>query len=131
LAAIKGARYLDLGAHDVIATVATDGMELYRSETDKILQRRYDGVFDALTAAEVAGRFLAGTATDHLLELSHRDRRRIFNLGYFTWVEQQGVSIEDFTARRAGSFWRGLRDLIPAWDERIEAFNRETGVRVD
>ena len=30
-------------------------------------------------------------ATDHLLELTHVERERIFNLGYFTWVEQQGV----------------------------------------
>ena len=43
---------------------------------------------------------LLGTATDHFLELGRVERERIFNLGYFTWVEQQGVSLEDFQARR-------------------------------
>lgn len=128
LAAIKVARYLDLGPRDVVATVATDGMELYRSEIDKILRLRFGGEFDALTAAEVAGRFLAGTTTDHLLELSYRERLRIFNLGYFTWVEQQGIASEEFTARREAGFWRDLLDLLPAWDELIREFNHRTGV---
>jgi cysteine synthase len=131
LTAIKTAKYLDLGEDDLVVTVATDGAELYTSELDKIGGRDYRDGFDAIHAAEVFGEHLAGTTVDYFRELSRPERERIFNLGYFTWVEQQGVSIEDFTARRAGSFWRGLRDLIPAWDERIEAFNRETGVRVD
>jgi hypothetical protein len=63
-----------------------------------------------------------------LQELSRVDRERIFNLGYFTWVEQQGISLEDFTARKHQRFWQGLRELIPAWDRGIEEFNRRTGV---
>ena len=47
---------------------------------------------------------------DHLIELGHIDRERIFNLGYFTWVEQQGVSLADFDRRRDQSFWQGLRE---------------------
>jgi hypothetical protein len=53
------------------------------------------------------------------------DRARIFNLGYYTWVEQQGVSVAEFTARRVQSFWRDLLKLLPAWDEMIAEFNRE------
>ncbi len=51
----------------------------------------------------------------------------MFNLGYFTWVEQQGVSVEDFVARRRRSFWTELLPLVPRWDAMIEAFNQETG----
>ena len=130
LGAIKTAKYLGLGERDVLMTVATDGAELYTSEYDKIAKRDYVGGVDEVASAEIFGQHLAGVATDNLLELSLRERERIFNLGYFTWVEQQGVSIEDFTVRRHQSFWRSLQDLIPAWDERIEAFNRETGVGV-
>ncbi len=126
LAAIKLARYRDLGPDDAIITVATDGANLYGSERDKALAARFDGRFDALAAAETFGEHLAGMGTDHLLEASHVDRARMFNLGYFTWVEQQGVSLEDFTARRESSFWTGLREYIPRWDALIEAFNRET-----
>ncbi|MEM9459197.1 MAG: pyridoxal-5'-phosphate-dependent protein subunit beta [Myxococcota bacterium] len=127
LAAIKLARYRGLGPDDVVITVATDGAELYRSERDKSLQGRFGGRFDRVTAAETFGEHLAGMGPDHLLETTHTDRTRMFNLGYFTWVEQQGVSVEDFVARREPSFWAQLESLVPRWDEMIEAFNRETG----
>jgi cysteine synthase A len=52
----------------------------------------------------------------------------VFNLGYFTWVEQQGVSVEDFTARRSQRFWRDLRDQLPLWDSMIEELNARTGL---
>jgi len=128
LAAIKTAKYLELGPSDVIATVATDGEELYRSEHDKILAQRFAGGFDEVSAGEVFGQHLSGVRTDHYLEMSHIDRQRIFNLGYFTWVEQQGISIEDFVSRREPAFWHRLLDLIPAWDEMIAEFNRHVGL---
>ena len=128
VAAVKLAKRLGLGPDDLVLTVATDAAELYRSEREKTLARDYPGGFDALHAAEVFGRHLAGAAPDHLLELTHHDRQRIFNLGYYTWVEQQGVPLERFEARRRPEFWRGLRELLPAWDERIEEVNRRTGL---
>jgi hypothetical protein len=54
---------------------------------------------------------------------------RIFNLGYYTWVEQQGVSLADFQKRRSQDFWRGLRELLPAWDAMIDEFNSRTGAQ--
>ncbi len=127
LAAIKIAKYYDMDENDVILTVATDGAELYDSERDKQMAAR-GGRFETLDAAEIVSRYLLGIGVDHLRELSHVDRRRIFNLGYFTWVEQQGISVEDFKKREHQSFWVGLRDLVGAWDKRIVEFNRETGV---
>lgn len=126
LAAIKTAKYFGLGENDVLMTVATDGAELYSTEQEKTLSRDYPNGFEALDAAEVFGQHLLGTATDNLVELTHRDRERVFNLGYFTWVEQQGISLEDFVARREQKFWRDLHDLLEAWDERIDEFNRTT-----
>jgi cysteine synthase len=127
LAAIKTARQLDLGPDDVIVTVATDGGALYLSEIPKIVAKRCGGRFDAVSAGEVWGRDLAATTTDHVQELGHADRRRIFNLGYFTWVEQQGVSLEEFDARLKQSFWDGLLELVPAWDAMIAEFNAKSG----
>jgi hypothetical protein len=63
-----------------------------------------------------------------VLDLRHPDRKRIFNLGYFTWVEQHGVSVEEFNARSSQSFWDGLLDLVPAWDAMIAEFNAKSGV---
>ncbi len=129
VAAIKVARHYDLGADDVIMTVATDSAQLYASERQSFIKRHYPEGFDEINAGEVFSRHLEGVVDDHVLELTHTERKRIFNLGYYTWVEQQGVSVEDFDRRRDQSFWRGLVDELPAWDRMIEEFNAETGVK--
>jgi len=128
LAAIKTAKRLELGADEAIVTVATDGAELYTSELAKIRDKRFAGRFDRAAAAEIADAHLGAIDVDHTLVLDPRDRDRIFNLGYFTWVEQQGVSVDDFERRRSQNFWVGLRPLLPRWDAMIEDFNRESGV---
>ncbi len=129
VASIQLAKALDLGPNEAVATVATDGAALYASEIDKALAKHFPRGFGAAEARATFEEELAGAAPEHLLELSDRDRDRIFNLGYFTWVEQQGVALADFERRRSQSFWQGLRALVPAWDERIRAFDEETGVR--
>jgi hypothetical protein len=128
LAAIKAARALGMGPNDVVVTVATDGAAMYGTEKDKALARDFPDGFDDTAAAETFDRSIEGAGTDHFLELGERDRERVFNLGYFTWVEQQGVSVEDFTARRSQRFWRDIRDELPLWDSMIEELNARTGL---
>jgi cysteine synthase len=128
VAAIKTARHLDYGPDDVVMTVATDSADLYRSERQSYLARRYPDGFDEVSAGEIFSRHLEGVVDDHVLELTHRDRKRVFNLGYYTWVEQQGVSVADFDRRRDSQFWQGLVDSIPAWDRLIAELNAEVGV---
>ncbi|MCC6749005.1 MAG: pyridoxal-5'-phosphate-dependent protein subunit beta [Deltaproteobacteria bacterium] len=130
LAAIKTARYLGLGEEDLLLTVATDDAQMYGSEREKTLARYFPAGFDTVSAAEVFGQHLLGLGTDQLIELTELDRQRIFNLGYFTWVEQQGVSLPEFVARRHPQFWRDLRGLLPVWDEMITELNgRIAGAR--
>jgi len=124
LGAIKMAKYLGLGPDDVIVTVATDGAEMYGTEIEKIRSETYGGMFDEFSAAEAYGRYMLGMTTDNMQEMNLRDRERVFNLGYYTWVEQQGVSLSDFDVRRDQSFWNGLMDAVPAWDKMIDDFNR-------
>ncbi|MGI9522723.1 MAG: pyridoxal-5'-phosphate-dependent protein subunit beta [Hyphomicrobiaceae bacterium] len=126
LGAIKVAKYLGLGADDALLTIATDGAEMYGTELGKCSRETFVCGFDTHSAAEVFGRYLLGAATDHTLEMKRHDRDRIFNLGYYTWVEQQDVSVEDFDIRRDPAFWDGLMDLVPTWDRMIEAFNEFT-----
>jgi cysteine synthase len=130
LGAIKVAKHYGFGPDDVIVTVATDGAAMYSSEREIALGRYFPKGFDEVAAAEVYGEHLLGAATDHVLELTHRDRERIFNLGYYTWVEQQGVPLEEFEARRDPAFWSGLRELVPAWDDLIDDVNSRTGLLV-
>jgi cysteine synthase len=128
VASIKTAKLLGLGTDDVIVTVATDGAALYRTEVDKVLAREFANGFGENEAAETFGRSLEGQGTGEMLQLTDGDRERIFNLGYFTWVEQQGVSVQDFLARKDQGFWRGLRGELPRWDEAIRSFNARTGM---
>lgn len=130
LAAVKTAKYLRLGPDDVIITVATDGARMYGSERERIAARDFPDGFARADAAGVFGRWMLGTGPGDLLETTLADRNRIFNLGYYTWVEQQGVSLADFEARRDQRFWTGLRDLLPAWDAMITEFNERTGLAV-
>ena len=129
LAGIKTAKALDLGPDDVVVTVATDGAAMYRSERELALERYFPEGFDEVAASEAFGEHLLGAASDHVRELTHEERLRIFNLGYFTWVEQQGVPIEEFVARRRPEFWAGVRAHAAEWDEAIDEFNERTGVR--
>ncbi|MEM7166158.1 MAG: pyridoxal-5'-phosphate-dependent protein subunit beta [Planctomycetota bacterium] len=129
LAAIKVAKHSDLGPDDLILTIATDGAALYPSELEKIGARDFPTGLDEAAAASVCEGHVLGADTDNMLELDDRQRRRIFNLGYFTWVEQRGVSLEDFVARRERKFWDDLAALPAAWDPLIESFNARTGVQ--
>ena len=129
LAAVKTAKLLNLGPDDALLTVATDGDAMYASEHQRALARDFGGRCDRSAVAAAFERWILGADTAHTRVLDDAERRRIFNLGYFTWVEQRGVSIEDFVARREQGFWRGLRDRLPAWDAMIEQFNGRTGAR--
>jgi cysteine synthase len=126
LGAIKVAKHFRLGSEDVVATVATDGAAMYDTERKIAVERRFGGDFDELSAAEAFGEHVLGATTDNLLELTSEDRDRIFNLGYYTWVEQQGVSLEDFVARRDPGFWTRTRALATDWDLLIDDFNART-----
>jgi hypothetical protein len=126
LAAIKTAKLLDLGDDDAIVTVATDGGAMYPSERSKTLAGRFGGRFDDVDAGEVFGEHLADVTTEHMIECTEADRRRIFNLGYYTWVEQQGTPFDLFEERRGQEFWRALRRYVGVWDEMITDFNART-----
>ncbi|MGI9052010.1 MAG: pyridoxal-5'-phosphate-dependent protein subunit beta [Ilumatobacteraceae bacterium] len=123
LAAIKTARLLGYGPDEAIVTIATDGGAMYPSERAALLAARFGGEFTDLDAAEVFGRHLGTADTDNVLQCTERDRSRIFNLGYYTWVEQQGTPLELFEQRREQGFWRGLRRYLGVWDEMITEFN--------
>ena len=130
VAAIKVAKYHGYGREDVIVAVATDGGEMYDSEIEKISKRDHPDGFDGRSAAAAFAQHLDGADTDHVLELGAVGRNRIFNLGYYTWVEQQGIEFEDFEARRDQSFWKGLQPFLERWDGMIDEFNERTGVTI-
>ena len=86
------------------------------------------GPYTERQAAVDRERFLLGATTDHLKELGYYDCKAVHNLKYFTWVEQQGKTVEQLNALWSPAFWEDLAAELPRWDEQIAAFNRDTGV---
>jgi cysteine synthase A len=127
LSSIKFAKYYELGRNDVVLTVLTDSMELYDSRLHEM--REEFGAYSEIDAAAHFARYLQGVTTDHLLELSYVDRRRIHNLKYFTWIEQQGKTYEEIMAQWYDrDYWTELQAQIPQIDALIEEFNQEVGL---
>ncbi len=122
LASIKLAKYMNLSSDEAILTVATDGADLYSTELEKI-KKDFVGSYDTTACAELYGQYFQGSTTDHMLELNQRDKERIFNLGYYTWVEQQGVDLSHFEARRNQDFWDQHLQSMLDLDEEIDRFN--------
>ncbi len=127
VAAVAVARHFELGPEDVVLTVATDGAPMYSMERSARVRRDFPRGLSGSAARAVLGQDLQEASHSELLELRHQDRTRIFNLGYFTWVEQQGVSMADFEVRRHQAFWDGLTEQLAAWDELILEFNGQIG----
>jgi hypothetical protein len=127
VAAIKVAKRLDLGENDLLVTLATDSAALYASERRKFCAAHYPSGFDEVNAGEVFGQHLLGIADNDVLELTHHERSRIFNLGYYTWIEQQGVALETFEQRRSQDFWNTLQNQLPELDALINEFNKSGG----
>jgi len=127
LSSIKFAKYYELGEQDVILTVATDSMEMYES---RIVELRDElGEFSDLDAAGAYHRFLMGAATDNMLELGYYDRKRIHNLKYYTWVEQQGKTYEEIQAQwYDADYWTNLQPETEAIDRLIDSFNERVGL---
>ena len=118
---------MGLGEDDVLLTVATDGAEMYQSQIETAGAKHHSGGLSEVEAAEAFGQHLLGAGIDHVSELGRFERERIFNLGYYTWVEQQGTSLGEFESRRDPGFWDGLMKLATVWDEMIGELNADIG----
>ena len=122
IASIKLAKKMKLTKNDAIITVATDRADLYETELAKT-KKQFSKIYDQVTCAEIFAKNFEAITVDHTLELSQIDKERIFNLGYYTWVEQQGTSLEEFESRRNQSFWdKHYTDMI-SLDPKIKEFN--------
>jgi cysteine synthase A len=125
LGAVKLAKYYELDSRDIVVTVFTDSLELYGSRLRELTAER--GEYDDRQAVR-DHELLMNQAIDHVLELGHYDRKRIHNLKYYTWIEQQGKDLAELNAQwdRHREYWGGIHALAPRIDALIEDFNRRT-----
>ncbi|MBN1230812.1 MAG: pyridoxal-phosphate dependent enzyme [Anaerolineales bacterium] len=127
LSSIKMAKYYEMGSDDIVLTILTDSMELYSSRLKEM--HKEIGDYTQLDAAATYARYLMGESTDNLKELNYEDRRRVHNLKYFTWVEQQGKTYpEILEIWERDDFWTDIQKQIPEMDALIEEFNAKTGL---
>ena len=128
LCCIKMAKYYELTEHDVVATVLTDSAVMYGSRIEE-LNEMY-GPYNATEAAVDHNLHMLGVRTDSMLELTYADRKRIHNLKYYTWVEQQGKDVEDLNALwyDTEGTWDAVHKQAAELDELIDAFNEASGV---
>jgi cysteine synthase A len=127
LSSIKFAKWYELGEQDIVLTVWTDSMELYESRLRELHEEH--GEYTAVDAAADYHRYLLGCTMDYVEELGYWDQKRIHNLKYFTWVEQQGKTFEEIQAQwYQPDYWTGIHDQIDEIDALIEQFNEMTGL---
>jgi cysteine synthase len=127
LSAIKMAKYYEMGSEDIIITVLTDSMQLYQS---RLVEMRNElGEYSKTEAAAHYARFIQGEDTAHTLELTYEARRRVHNLKYYTWVEQQGRTFEELNSQWYDrDYWTDLQAQIPEIDALIVEFNSQVGL---
>lgn len=124
LAAIKTAKYYEMGERDVVMTVFTDSVEMYRSRLAELSDERGD--YSELQAAMDFAGPLAQQGIDFYKELSYYDRKAIHNLKYFTWVEQQGKSSDELKEQWEPAYWKAIfEEEVVLFDKLIEEFNWE------
>ena len=127
LCCIKFAKYYELTENDVVATVGTDSAIMYESRITELDEQQ--GAYTELKAARDYCEHMHGIRTDSMLELSYEARKRIHNLKYYTWVEQQGRTVDELNAQWYDeNYWKGIHAQADDLDALINAFNQETGV---
>jgi cysteine synthase len=117
IGAIKTIKHFDLGKHDVVVLPATDNIERYYStmrETDE----RY-GRLDACESAVRIEAILKNQKTDWFKDGTPENRRQWHNLKYYTWVEQQGMSVEELNTQLDPEWWLKHQDKVAETDKKI------------
>ncbi len=123
LCCIKMAKYYEFDEHDIVATVLTDSIDMYGSRIEELRER--DGEYTPTKAAVDYALHLGGIKTDNMLELTYPARKRVHNLKYYTWVEQQGHTADELNALwyDVEGTWGAVHKQAQEIDELICQFN--------
>jgi hypothetical protein len=128
LGAIKTAKYYNFGKDDLIFTAATDSLDRYYSVIDE-MAAQYGKLDEAAAVGRVEGVFHAA-GTDWVLEGTKDVRERWHNLKYYTWVEQQGKSVQELDAQRDPQWWIGHQQRVQEIDKRLNALREAEAQKV-
>ncbi len=122
LGAIKTAKFYGLGKNDLVATICTDAIDRYHSVMAQLTEDL--GPMDETEACVRTVSIFHKQKLDWISEGTRLNRARWHNLKYYTWVEQQGKSIEELNAQADQEYWEREQARIAEIDERIEAYRK-------
>ena len=131
LCCIKMAKYYELTENDVVATVLTDSAAMYQSRVTELNEMH--GAYNVHEAALDHHVHMLGLRTDSMQELTYADRKRVHNLKYYTWVEQQGKDVKDLNDLWYDTehTWKAVHAQDAELDALINEFNEATGLLKD
>jgi len=128
LCAIKFAKYYELSSKEVVAIVLTDSVEMYMSRLEELHEA--EGEYTTTCAAVNYTSGIQNAGTDNLLELTYSERKRVHNLKYYTWVEQQGKCADELHNQwyHQEKTFEAVQKQAEQVDELICEFNEAVGL---
>ncbi len=126
ISAIKFAKYYELDENDMVLTVLTDSAEMYQSRLEEMRKDR-GHEYEEKDAMVDYNRSIIGIRTDSMEELTYAAKKRIHNLKYYTWIEQQQYELNELNAQwyDYDNYWGRLHKMAPELDKLIEKFNEK------
>ncbi|MBI3037978.1 pyridoxal-phosphate dependent enzyme [bacterium] len=126
LSALKTAKFFEFNENDMVFLPLTDSAEMYGSRLEEL--NLHLGSYSRLAALVDWERYLLAEGTQNMRELTYYDRKQLHNFKYFTWVEQQGKTVEEINELWDPEFWEEAFSQADIWDSYIEEFNAQTKV---
>ncbi|OFZ49115.1 MAG: pyridoxal-5-phosphate-dependent protein subunit beta [Bdellovibrionales bacterium RIFOXYB1_FULL_37_110] len=122
LATIKMAKYYEMNENDYLVTIFTDSLDLYGSRLKELTDER--GTYQEKNA-HMDVEMIRQQGIDNMLELSHYDKKRVHNLKYFTWIEQQQRQLSELNDQwfNHDNYWGSVFNKVDKIDEMILEFN--------
>ncbi len=123
IGSIKMAKYYNLKEGDNIITIATDAIDRYWS-----VMKQLDEQFGKMDRAEAKSRherIFLGQELSGIFEEDKWTRERWHNLKYYTWVEQQGKTVEELNAQKEQDYWIEKQKEIEKIDELLKEYREK------
>ena len=120
LGAIKTAKFYGYGKDDVIVTICTDAIDRYHS-----VMADMTATYGPMDETEAAVRLVSifhKQKTDWIKEGTVDNRNCWHNLKYYTWVEQQGKTVEELDAQKSQEWWEAEQAKLAEIDALIREY---------
>ncbi len=123
IGSIKMAKYYEFKEGDNIITIATDNIDRYWS-----VMKQLDEEFGKMDLAEAKSRYeriFLGQELSGIFEEDKWTKERWHNLKYYTWVEQQGKTVEELNAQKSQKYWEEKQKEVQEIDKLLKEYREK------